>query len=105
MTEGDAPDFVPTDPQSKAFREATAEDHWTDDISALIEEHGAKYHEPVADISEIRSPEDYESDEWDVDREPPKSLEDAKASLAARISNPEAPDVDEDINAYDELKD
>lgn len=92
----------PTDPQSRAFREATDADHWDDDVNTLIAEHGAEYHDPISDLSQVRMPEDYETAEWDTGRETPKTVAEAREALARRIADPEAPDTEAEAHAYDD---
>jgi hypothetical protein len=90
----------PSDPQSRAFRDATDADRWDGDLSAL----DARVHQPIADVGEIGLPDDYEQGlGWDRDREPPKTLEEAREALAARIADPAAPDTEDEADAYDYL--
>jgi hypothetical protein len=92
----------PSDPQSRAFREATEADHWDDDVNALIEQEGAVYHDEATSVDEVPGPDSYEADGWDVDRDGPKTIGEARVALADRIANPEAPDTDAEAGAYDE---
>lgn len=92
---------TPTDPQSVAFREAEPEDSWDGAIASLVVD-GAVHHPPIVDVGEIRLPEDYESDNWDGDREGPKTLDEARAALAARIDARSAPDARDVAGAYDD---
>lgn len=89
---------TPTDRQSLAFRDATAAD-WmgTEDLSEC---------DVYADDDPrpIRTPEEYEAEQWDAGRETPKSLAEAKDALAERIANPDAPDGDEVAHAYDHVE-
>lgn len=98
----DERELQPTDPQSRAFREATESDHWDDDVKALVAEHGAVYHEPVTDISQVRRPEDYEAESWDEGGQPPKTREEAREALRLRIADPSAPDAVAESGAYDD---
>lgn len=90
----------PIDPQSAAFRQATDIDRWDGDLPALVAQHGATVHEPIEGVAQIRLPEDYESDGWDVGRETPKTVEQAREALAVRIADPSAPDTAREITAY-----
>jgi hypothetical protein len=99
----DQAQFTPTDPQSRAFREATDADHWHNDVNTLIQREGAAYHEPITDISQVRHPEDYEVEGWDDDRDGPKNVTEARDALAARIAHPSAPDTDAEAGAYDSM--
>ncbi|MGH3989312.1 MAG: hypothetical protein ACRDTZ_18680 [Pseudonocardiaceae bacterium] len=93
-----------SDPQSVAYREATDTDRWDGDLPALVADGGAVYHEPLTRIpAEVRLPGDYEAEDgWDTERENPKTLEQARAALAARIADPTAPDTDAHSGAYDD---
>jgi hypothetical protein len=92
----------PSDPQSVAFREATESDHWDDDVNALIAQEGAVYHDEATSIDQIRGPDAYETEDWDADRDGPKTIGEARVALADRIADPEAPDTDAEAGAYDE---
>lgn len=52
----------------------------------------------------IRPPEYFEDENWDAQRQRPKTLGEAKVALAARIADPKAPDGKESIGAYDHLE-
>jgi hypothetical protein len=97
-------EFAPTDPQSRAFRDASDADYWRDDIDSLVQLEGAVYHAPISDISQIRLPADYEAKEWDKGRDKPKSVTEARDALAHRIPDSSAPDTDAEAAAYDDLK-
>lgn len=85
------------DRQSAAYRHATEAD-WAGVNLAECEVY------PDGDERPIRTPEDHEADNWDADREGPKSLAEAQAALAGRIANPSAPDGDEVVGVYDDLE-
>jgi len=90
------------DAQSAAFREAGPADRVRDHD---IHHHAEAQHAPLGDLGEIQLPEDYEAGRWDAGRVGPKSLDDARAQLAARIDDPSAPDGAEVAGAYDDLED
>lgn len=54
--------------------------------------------------SPIRTPEEWDADGWDSDRQPPKTIAEAKAALDARIATDDAPDAPEHAGAYDRLE-
>lgn len=87
------------DRQAEAFRDASPGDWATD---ALLT--GAVVHEPDSP-DPIASPEEWDDRGWDAGREPPKTLTEAQALLAARIADPDAPDDDTVAGAYDDLGD
>lgn len=89
------------DRQSAAFREATPADRVLDD---QLLDHAEAVHHPLDDPAVLRSVDDYEADEWDAERIGPKSAEDARRELAARIADPSAPDGDDVAGAYDGLE-
>lgn len=92
------------DPQSRAFREATPDDCWDGDLVALLAESDGVYHEPISDPRQVYLPEYYEAGEgWDMSREAPKTVAEAREALAARIADPHAPDTEADAGAYDDL--
>lgn len=79
------------DRQSEAFRQAGPDD-WAPDL------------EPnTAGAGRVLTPEEWDDLAWDHGREEPKSLDDAREALAARVADPAAPD--DDASAYDELED
>lgn len=90
---------TPTDPQSRAFREATEADSWDGDLTTLP---GAVVHEPLTNVGHIVLPDEYEAAGWDSDRDGPKTLAEARHALAARIADPAAPDTEDEAHAYDE---
>lgn len=86
------------DRQSEAFRLATEADWFGIDLNeAEIYEDG--------DERPILPPEVFEAGAWDEEREPPKTLAEARAALATRIADPNAPDDESDSGAYDDLED
>lgn len=90
------------DKQSKAFRELPLNEQIMDiELGA----HAEIEHPPITDLEDLKLPEDYEDDNWDEGRETPKTVEEARGMLLERILNPNAPDGDEVIGAYDELED
>jgi hypothetical protein len=92
---------APGDRQSQAFREAGPADRWDGDVLAL----GARVHMPQRHAVNLVLPEHYEQGRgWDQMREPPKTLEQARALLAERIADPGAPDSEADAGAYDGLE-
>ena len=90
------------DPQSRAYREATDADQWDSDVSALVAEHGAVYHEPVTAVGHLRLPEDYEAEGWDEGRERPKTRAEARDALRRRIADSFGPDTTAVLGAYDD---
>jgi hypothetical protein len=84
------------DRQSEAFRNATDEDHWSGQVT-----DDDTVHQELRSLSDITLPDDYDDDEWDTDKDGPKSLEEARTALDERIENPEAPDDEIDRGAYD----
>lgn len=87
----------PSDPQSRAYREAGPGDRWDGDLQAI----GARVSQ-ADDVSAVVLPEDYEDTGWDTGRVGPKSLEEAREALASRIADPHAPDSEAEAGAYDE---
>jgi hypothetical protein len=59
-------------------------------------------HEP-GDTTPIKTPQEWDAEGWDADRQQPKTLDEARAALAARIAARNAPDTDADAGAYDAL--
>lgn len=94
-------DYTP-DAQGRAFREASDEDHWDDNIDALVEAGGTVY-EPIESVDEIDLPEVLEERGWDAGRQAPKAYDEAVAALHARIEDPDAPDDESVRDAYDGL--
>lgn len=60
----------------------------------------AVVHEP-GDTTPIRTPEEWDAAGWDADRQSPKTLDEARAALAARIAAHDSPDTEADAGAYD----
>lgn len=88
----------PLDAQSRAFRENPIPvlDHEIPELAERIHDGGAH---PGA----LLSPDDWEAVSWDSGREGPKTLDEARAALAARIADPTAPDGAEALGAYNDL--
>lgn len=83
------------DRQSEAFRLSTEADWFGVDLStAEVYEDG--------DERPIKTPEEWHG--WDADRQPPKTIEEAKAALLDRIADPYAPDDESHAHAYDDLE-
>ena len=89
----------PLDRQSLAYRQAGEQDHWDDDIDAVVAA-GGHAHAALSDLTPIRPPEDWEVENWDAGRQPAKTIEEARAALQARVDDPGAPD--DDPHAYDD---
>jgi len=85
------------DRQSDAYRNATEAD-WA---GVNLDECDIY---PDGDERPIRTPEEFEADNWDSARQAPKTLDEAKAALAARIADPDAPDDESVAHAYDHLE-
>lgn len=85
------------DRHSEAFRLASEDDWTADDADREVY--------PDDDPRPVRLPEDHEADEWDRDKDGPKTPDEARAALAARIANPRAPDDMSVAGAYDDLGD
>jgi hypothetical protein len=80
-----------SDPQHEAFAGA-GESDWARAAELLDD---AVVHEPDdPDAEPIRTPEDWDAEEWDSQRQPPKTLDEANGALAGRLATPEAPDVE-----------
>lgn len=89
------------DEQRRAFVEATSSD-WAAEAELLAD---AAIHLPDdPDAEPIRTPEEWDADGWDEERDGPKSLDEARQALADRIANPHAPDTEAVAGAYDELE-
>lgn len=90
-----------SDPQSSAYRDAGPQD-W-DETSLVDHPHGSldslEANRP-ASWAQVR--DQYERAEWDAERAGPKSVEQARENLAARIDDPACPDSDAEAGAYDE---
>lgn len=60
-------------------------------------------HQPD-DSTPIKSPEEWDAEGWDADRQSPKTLDEAREALATRIAAHDAPDTEADAGAYDGLE-
>lgn len=90
------------DPQRGAFVDASAAD-WAWEATLLA---SAIVHEPGDDsVGSILTPEEWDAAGWDVERRRPKTVAEARAALAARIADADAPDNESVAGAYDELED
>ncbi|MCR6481671.1 hypothetical protein M8542_02465 [Amycolatopsis sp. OK19-0408] len=58
-------------------------------------------HQPD-DSTPIKTPEEWAAARWDKDRQNPKTLDEARAALAARIAAHDEPEAD--TGAYDALE-
>lgn len=85
------------DRQTEAFRNATEADWAGVDLAECV-----VYTD--GDPQPIATREEWEAAGWDRDREPPKTLDEARAALAARIADPAAPDDESVAGAYDDLE-
>jgi hypothetical protein len=72
-------------------------------VTEPIETHAAVVYEP-GDPTPIKTPEEWDAEGWDADRQSPKTLDEAREALAARIAAHDAPDTEADSGAYDELE-
>lgn len=78
------------DAQYAVFAES-GESDWAA-AAALMDD--AVVHEPGdPDAPPIRTPEEWDDDEWDSERQPAKSAREATGALAQRVATPEAPDA------------
>lgn len=86
-----------SDLQSSAFRDAPPS-AW--DETPLVEHPDLT----LADLEpeHEHSREAYEAARWDAGRTGPKTLDEARENLAARIDDPAAPDTEDEAGAYDE---
>ncbi len=100
MSTTDAKDADMTDPQSRIFHESTP-DEW--DETTLLDKPDGTLDDLEPDDATRKTVDDHEADGWDAERAGPKSLEQARENLAARIADPSAPDTDGEYTAYDEL--
>lgn len=82
------------DPQRRAFTGASMLD-WGE-IPFITRLHNPD--DPAA--PPVKSPEDWDADGWDLDRERPKAIEEAQAALVARVADPAAPDTITSADAY-----
>jgi hypothetical protein len=88
------------DRQSAAFREARRSDRVSD---RKLSKHLELTHAPLVDPAELKTPDDYEAEQWDSEATGPKTLDEARAALVARIADPKAPDGPEVAGAYEHL--
>jgi hypothetical protein len=89
----------PNDPQHAAFADSDESD-WAKSEELLA---GAIVHEPDdPGDTPVRTPEEWDEEGWDAERQPPKTIEDARQALAGRIADPEAPDDASHAGAYGE---
>lgn len=78
-----------TDPQYLAFAES-GESDWAKAAQWL---EGAVVHEPGdPDAEPIRTPEEWDADGWDSERQPPKTLSESDTALVGRVADLDAPD-------------
>lgn len=87
-----------TDPQSSAYRQAGQND-W-DETSVVDHPHGTLGDQVPANWIEVR--DQHERDGWDAERAGPKTVEQARENLEARIGDPACPDSEAEAGAYDE---
>ena len=87
-----------TDPQSRIFRDATR-DEW-DEVELVDNEH-ATLDDLEPDDATRKTVDEYEAEGWDAERSGPKTLDEAREILAARIADPSAPETDAEAGAYD----
>ncbi|MGW4127942.1 hypothetical protein [Amycolatopsis japonica] len=90
---------VNEDLQRAAFADS-GESDWSQETQLLA---GAVIHHP-GDVSPIRTPEEWHAEGWDTERQPPKTTAEARAALAGRIADPDAPDTEAVAGAYDDLE-
>jgi hypothetical protein len=72
-------------------------------VTEPTETDDAIVHEP-GDITPIKTPEEWAAEGWDADRQQPKTLDEARAALAARIAAHDSADTEADSGAYDVLE-
>lgn len=78
------------DPQHAVFADA-GESDWAAAAELMAD---AVVHEPDdPDAPPIRTPEEWNEDEWDSERQPGKTTREATGALAQRVATPEAPDT------------
>ena len=87
------------DAQSRAFRENPRP---TPDEELRL--HAEAVHRSGSHRG-VMLPEDWEALHWDSERSTPKTIDEARTALNARIFDPLAPDGREVLGAYDELGD
>ncbi len=63
----------------------------------------AVVYEP-GDTTPIKTPEEWAAEGWDSGRQNPKTLDEARAALAARIAAHDSSDTEADAGAYDALE-
>lgn len=93
-----SPSPYPPDAHGRLYREMFPHERYSD---MELPAHAEQAHPAAASLDGIRLPDDYEADMWDVGRGEPKTVDEARAALAARIADPNAPDGDEAAGAYD----
>lgn len=88
------------DAQAEAFREASPDELTTDDEIAAMLASGE-----LVDTTRhpIVTPDEWENRHWDAERSAPKTLDEARSALLARVEDPSAPDTDATV--YDGLPD
>ncbi|HTF54636.1 MAG TPA: hypothetical protein VK735_44950 [Pseudonocardia sp.] len=93
-----------SDTQSRAFRGMTEADRVGD---AEIRAHASAVHHPPDNLNDLLAvltlPDEYDADGWDSAALQPKTTGEARAALAARIADPNAPDNATHARAYDQL--
>jgi hypothetical protein len=72
-------------------------------VTEPSETHVAVVYEP-GDATPIKTPEEWNAEGWDADRQNPKTLDEAREALAGRIAAHDAPDTEADSGAYDALE-
>jgi hypothetical protein len=83
-----------TEPSRDAQYAVFAESGESDWAAAAQLLEDAVVHEPDdPDGPPIRTPEEWDDDEWDSERQPGKSAREATGALAQRVATPEAPDA------------
>lgn len=80
--------------QADAYRTAGPGDWATDPVLA-----GCVVHDPGTPPD--RTPQEWDATGWDAAQTGPKTLIEAQAALAARITDPAAPDDETALGAYD----
>lgn len=89
------------DNHGRAFREMEALDRYGDiELGA----HAEAEHPAATSLDGIKLPDDYEAELWDAGRGEPKTLDEAREALAARIADPAAPDDESVRGAYDNVE-
>lgn len=85
-----------TDPQSGVFHESTQDD-WTE--ADLVDHPDGTLDD--LEPEPVKTVDEYEAEEWDSELAGPKTLDEARENLAARINDPHAPDTKDEASAYD----